>query len=297
MDPRYVLDNLHYSNQSAVMLPYTFPNAQVPYQVTFQETDLGLKMSRRRLEDTIVRSSDLELDILLEDNVVFNLPQVVSEPPPPHAFIPYTCNNKENEFVPKLKVDGKQKQVKAISNNKGGAPGTSRSKGIQPRAKTVRPVPKKKAPAKEVQKKKGAAKPSTSAFKSLSKSKKSPVQQPQKAEENIHERRREQNRIASARFRQRNRTCRLQVEGLEQNNDNLKKDNAQFKRKFKALNEEIALYRANEARLLSLIEKPLEEAFRVTMENVKKHYWLRRKISFKTLATCVTAFSVRKRQA
>ena len=75
-----------------------------------------------------------------------------------------------------------------------------------------------------------------------------------------------QNRMASKKFRERNRSCRQQVTALEAENTRLKKEVTAVRKERDDLCGDLCVLR--------------------------EQYWLRRKISFKTLALCVTSFMV-----
>ena len=97
--------------------------------------------------------------------------------------------------------------------------------------------------------------------------------------------RREQNRIASRKFRERNRSCRMIAKDLVSFNEQLLTDKAVLQNQIQALNEVICNYEAAASAAVASWEKNFTQ---LPLKDVKKQYWIRKKISFKTIVRCIT---------
>jgi len=107
-----------------------------------------------------------------------------------------------------------------------------------------------------------------------------------KSGESVSEKRRQQNRLASARFRAKNRRSReavQELEALKDQNARLKADNVALVTQLRMMNSSVM----NEMR-------GIQEG---TLNWVLSKFWLRRRLSFKTVASAITAMVALQRRA
>jgi hypothetical protein len=176
------------------------------------------------------------------------------------------------------KVTSKKKAVTAPAAKKKGAAGPAKKKGAQTgggadAGPKVGPLDAQHASGE------------TLSADTLSGAGGSDKAEEKKSGENVSEKRRQQNRLASARFRAKNRRSReaaQELEALKDQNARLKADNVALVTQLRMMNTSVT----NEMR-------GIQEG---TLNWVLSKFWLRRRLSFKTVATAITAMVALQRR-